>query len=1145
MTLHAVDEFTLLQRPRKLPGRDISTTNNPNDTIKQEKPRGVATAKLRKRDAENAGGSTPSKTSRKRGRCSDKAPSNGDESHCEAKPTSRRRGKGRSMGNGSSHPDGAAGSAASQGAFGIVSSSNERNDPASLATARRNATMATARDARPAASPQLLLTEAQRAAAFHDPSVPLLVVAAAGSGKTSVICHRIIHLISQFTRRAGQSLRQRLHQLAGAMAAQQLDKAASGAGLAAAAAPGEPAAAPAMQTVSAAAIADVRVSTFHSFCLQTLRQFAHLAGLPKDFTVFPPKMQAEALMELLQEWAERKAAEAGEREEHDGNSRVGMPTGKKLHFIIRRFLQEFGRIEVENAEAQVLEGSQKPHQSAATLAPVPAAAAAAAAAAAPAAGGHTAATDHGHVHRRRRRISFGGDGGGGEGDEEGGLFAWLWEQYRRRLVLNKAIDFSQFAPKAVKLLHAHPEILASSYMRSRAGTGSSRVPAPTTSKSHLRVSHVLVDEFQDTDSCQMELLLLLCRPLPAAPTLTLVADDDQQIYSFRGAMGLPNLRRFLRTYPQARTVCLDQNFRSCGSVVEASRHVIAHNQWRHAKWMVTAAPVGPLVSLCECRTERCEAAAVVGKICHLVGTCGVPANQIAILYRVQAVGKVAICLRTLQCAPHRISLLPAARMTRLHLLGISRCPALSSIAAAGHIGAHNDPDISAARTGGAPNGSYGRAPNGGAPPPPPSDPAWPPVLGPDDLKVLDGIGKMAAAVSELQGLLGIPPPGWTTTSSSPAPASFAGASFAPASRRRGSTAGIMGLGGSPARFPALLVGEGGNGEEEQGDVASCEALGRNGGALDAAMFAGVKALLLEAAAFDRERRQARQAQQASVAAAPRIVAPEAPGAVGMASGRVPASSSSSSGNRANQGSGFPPPACTTALREGRQEGGSPGQSLSPGGNSESRQKSKRPSYADLLRQREGVVGVVGQAKGLEWQAVIVVRANEGVLPLVDFSRATQPPATTTTNYPPTPQSTQTPQLPLLNVANGASPGPAAAAQGGLFQSGASVAGRAVAGREGSGRELGPRPLAPLPAMPPDYDSHLEEELLCIVRLNMMSAHQPIEANNHVRSSHIDSGRGSQASALSVAMEEYVAETSLLVSSIFASRILLNETELVL
>ncbi|GJP78897.1 hypothetical protein CLOP_g9162, partial [Closterium sp. NIES-67] len=252
--------------------------------------------------------------------------------------------------------------------------------------------MATARDARPAASPQLLLTEAQRAAAFHDPSVPLLVVAAAGSGKTSVICHRIIHLISQgvppneilavtFTRRAGQSLRQRLHQLAGAMAAQQLDKAASGAGLAAAAAPGEPAAAPAMQTVSAAAIADVRVSTFHSFCLQTLRQFAHLAGLPKDFTVFPPKMQAEALMELLQEWAERKAAEAGEREEHDGNSRVGMPTGKKLHFIIRRFLQEFGQIEVENAEAQVLEGSQKPHQSAATLAPVPAAAAAAAAAA--------------------------------------------------------------------------------------------------------------------------------------------------------------------------------------------------------------------------------------------------------------------------------------------------------------------------------------------------------------------------------------------------------------------------------------------------------------------------------------------------------------------------------------------------------------------------------------------------------------------------------------------------------------------------------------------------------------------------------------------------------------------------------------------
>ncbi|CAI7780613.1 unnamed protein product [Closterium sp. NIES-54] len=278
----------------------------------------------------------------------------------------------------------------------------------------------------------------------------------------------------QFTRRAGQSLRHRLHQLAAAMEAHRANNAQLCTDFSTGAAAQPAGSAAAVAAVGAAAVAAVRISTFHSFCLQTLRQFAHLAGLPKDFTVFPPKMQvsaesipplsaptpccllcrptsvfsnafplslAETLMELLQEWAERKAAEAGEH----GASRISVPTGKKLHYIIRRFLHEFGRLEAENAAMQVLQGSRPLHQ--------PAAAAAAAATVAQAsdpsassASAAAAATNHGNSHRRRR-ISFGdGGGGGGEGDEDEGLFAWLWEQYRRRLVLNKAVDFSQFAP---------------------------------------------------------------------------------------------------------------------------------------------------------------------------------------------------------------------------------------------------------------------------------------------------------------------------------------------------------------------------------------------------------------------------------------------------------------------------------------------------------------------------------------------------------------------------------------------------------------------------------------------------------------------------------------------------------------------------
>ncbi|CAI5480990.1 unnamed protein product [Closterium sp. Yama58-4] len=950
-------------------------------------------------------------------------------------------------------------------------------------------------------SPQQLLTDAQRAAAFHDPNIGDAGVRAAcwspislsafpppcanflplprfspphpplllPSDPISPIYAHSHHLfpLRQFTRRAGQSLRHRLHQLAAAMEAHRSNNtplrtdlstgattqttsgsaavergeaaAAAAEAVAAQAVMAVPAPSQGMAAVSAAAVAAVRISTFHSFCLQTLRQFAHLAGLPKDFTVFPPKMQVSA-----------------------------------------------------------------------------------------------------------------------------------------------------------SLVHAFA-----------------------------------VDEFQDTDSCQMELLLLLCRPLPSAPTLTLVADDDQQIYSFRGAMGLPNLRRFLRTYPQARTVCLDQNFRSCGSVVEAARHVIAHNQWRHAKWMVTAAPVGPLVSLCECRTERCEAAAVVGKICQLVGSCGVPANQIAILYRVQAVGKVirqylkshgikvstaatggggagsfgnggggggaagggewgaaeedgvavaangfiaeggnsamaggarggrgtgtvgavfhdilallrlaanesddvacrqvlrfvcppptrqvAVCLRTLQCAPHRISLLPAARMTRLHLLGISRCAALSSVPSTNPGSATNG----SAGNSSAYNGSHSTHAQNAA------DPAWPHTLSPDDMEVLEGIRKMAAAVSELQGLLGIPPPGWSSTpasaSSTPlsASASFASAvaSRPPASRRRGSAAGIMGLGGGGSPLPAFFQGEGGG--EEEGDGVSCEALVRPGGSSESKQGSkrpSYADLLLQregvvgmvggtgtaqgmglarwsnaagtssARQAEFERRMGEQGEvglhDTNAGTGGYIRGDGKYGEHGNGEGEVEREGEEEDGEEGEVvvqfvdrvmervherelGVGVEDGLGVVGDGAGEREGGGERGGRRAGREGEGKGRGSGGSGGSRGRESEqdngGVVlSTIHQAKGLEWQAVIVVRVNEGVLPLVDFSRVTQAPATaSTTNYSPTPQ-TLPPTTPTT-TAEAAT----AAAGGGV-----------LGGREGCGRESGVRPLPPLPSMPPDYDAQMEEE----------------------------------------------------------------------
>ncbi|CAI7764332.1 unnamed protein product, partial [Closterium sp. NIES-53] len=148
-------------------------------------------------------------------------------------------------------------------------------------------------------------------------------------------------------------------------------------------------------------------------------------------------------------------------------------------------------------------------------------------------------------------------------------------------------------------------------------------------------------------------------------------------------------------------------------------------------------------------------------------------------------------------------------MTRLHLLGISRCAALSNVSSTNPGGACNG----SAGNSSAYNGSLSTHAHNA------TDPAWPHTLSPEDMEVLEGIKRMAASVSELQGLLGIPPPGW---SSPPARASSAPASASrpPASsRRRGSGAGIMGLGGGTTSLSAIFHGEGG-GEEEEDDGVS-------------------------------------------------------------------------------------------------------------------------------------------------------------------------------------------------------------------------------------------------------------------------------------------------------------------------------------
>jgi len=146
-----------------------------------------------------------------------------------------------------------------------------------------------------------------------------------------------------------------------------------------------------------------------------------------------------------------------------------------------------------------------------------------------------------------------------------------------------------------------------------------------------RFSHVLVDEFQDTNLVQYRIV----RALSARTrNLCVVGDDDQSIYRWRGA-DVRLIRSFQRDFPDATVVKLEQNYRSSGNIVRAALGVIEKAADRVSKKLWTAADPGNKVVVRAVRDEREEAQAVVGAIKKL-SSRGVAADQVAVFYRVHA-----------------------------------------------------------------------------------------------------------------------------------------------------------------------------------------------------------------------------------------------------------------------------------------------------------------------------------------------------------------------------------------------------------------------------------------------------------------------------------------------------------------------------
>ena len=176
------------------------------------------------------------------------------------------------------------------------------------------------------------------------------------------------------------------------------------------------------------------------------------------------------------------------------------------------------------------------------------------------------------------------------------------------------IDFSELLLRAYELLKNN-EILRERYQS--------------------RFQHVLVDEFQDTNSIQYAWLRLLVQ---RTQNLFAVGDDDQSIYGWRGAK-VENILQFEKDFPNTKTIRLEQNYRSTSHILDAANAVIQNNQTRLGKNLWTAGEEGEPVKLYTAYDERDEARFVIDQIQTWVND-GNQRSEVAILYRSNAQSRI-------------------------------------------------------------------------------------------------------------------------------------------------------------------------------------------------------------------------------------------------------------------------------------------------------------------------------------------------------------------------------------------------------------------------------------------------------------------------------------------------------------------------
>jgi len=350
------------------------------------------------------------------------------------------------------------------------------------------------------------LNDPQRAAVTHG-DAPLLVLAGAGTGKTTVITYRIAHLLEErgvapsrilavtFTNKAAREMRERAGKLSGLN-------------------PGA-----------------LDIGTFHGMCGRILRRHGERIGLSPSFVIYDQDDQLQLIRQCLQ----------------------------SLNLDPQSFTPQAIRHHLEHWKNSG-ETPDKAHASGLDI-----------------------------VAKKALDV---------------------YRLYEQTCLAANAVDFGDLLLHTVTLLEREPEVCATL---------------------QARWSHVLVDEYQDTNPVQYSIVKRLVTP---THSLTVVGDDDQSIYRWRGA-DVGNILRFERDFPGAELVRLEQNYRSTGIILDAANGVIAHNAARKGKTLYTRGGRGEKLHLCLYHSERDEGEGVGDLVQTALGR-SVPASEIAILYRTNA-----------------------------------------------------------------------------------------------------------------------------------------------------------------------------------------------------------------------------------------------------------------------------------------------------------------------------------------------------------------------------------------------------------------------------------------------------------------------------------------------------------------------------